>query len=93
MTIETTRMISEEVSNHMSRNLNEIKSSLNCQIQDAITTTIAEKVLPSIQKTLDMQGRGNFTVMDRRSSELQRSPEVQSTQKTWESYPKTGFTQ
>ena len=56
MTIETTRMISEEVSNQMSRKLVESKSSLNSQIQDAITTALTEKVLPSIQKTLDTQG-------------------------------------
>ena len=40
----------------MSRKLNEIKSSLNSQIQDAFTTAIAEEVLPSIQNTLDTQG-------------------------------------
>ena len=34
---ETTRMISEEISNQMSRKLNEIKTSLNFQIRDAIS--------------------------------------------------------
>ena len=37
ITFETTRMISEEISNQMSRKLNEIKTSLNFQIQDAIS--------------------------------------------------------
>ena len=50
MTVETNRMISEEISNHMSRKLNEMKDSLNYQIQDAITSAIADKVLPSIIK-------------------------------------------
>ena len=40
---ESTRMISEEIPNQMSGKLNEIKSSLNSQIQDAITTAITEK--------------------------------------------------
>ena len=66
-------MFSEEVSNQLSRKLNEIKFSLDSQIQDAITTAIAEKVLPSMQSTLGVQGRSNFTVEDRRSSGLQRS--------------------
>ena len=56
ITIETTRMISEEVSNQMSRKLNEIKSSLNFQRQDAISSAITEKILPSIQNTLETQG-------------------------------------
>ena len=43
MTIETTRMISEEISNQMTRKINEIWSSLISQIHVAITTVIAEK--------------------------------------------------
>ena len=74
VTIETTRMISDEISNQISRKLNEIESSLNSQVQDAITTAIAEKVLPFIQNTLDTQGRANYTMMDRGSSGLQEIP-------------------
>ena len=58
--IETTRLINEEISNQMLRRLNEIKTSLNSQIQDAITTAIASSVLPSIQNTLEMHGRATF---------------------------------
>ena len=72
-TIETTRMVSEEITNQFAIRLKEVKSSLNSQILDAIST---EKVLPSIQNTLDAQGRANFSVMDRRSSGLQKSPEA-----------------
>ena len=51
ITIETTRMISKEISNQMSRELNESKTSLNFQIQDAMSMAISEKTLPSIQNT------------------------------------------
>ena len=92
MTIETTRMISDEITNQVTRRLNEIKSSLNTHVQDAISSAIVEKVLPSIQNTLDAPGRANFTMMDQRSCELHRSPEARNSQKAWEICPKTGFT-
>ena len=59
ITIETTRMISEEISNQMSRKLNEIRNSLNSQIQEAINCVMTETVLPSIQKTLVTHGNVN----------------------------------
>ena len=65
ITIETTRLINEEISNQVTRKLNGIKTSLNSQIQDAITVAITRTVLPSIQNTLETQGRSNFTVVDR----------------------------
>ena len=43
ITIETTRIIIEEISNQMSKKLNEINNSLNFQIQDAISNAIIEK--------------------------------------------------
>ena len=73
ITFETTRMISEEISNQVSRNLNESKTSMNYQIQDAINNAITEKVLPSIQNTLERQGRTGLTVVDRGSNELHPS--------------------
>ena len=73
-TIETTRLINEEISNRMSRKLTEIKTSLNSQIQEAITDAITSTVLPSIQNALEMQGRPNFTMVDRRSDGLHLSP-------------------
>ena len=72
--IETTRIISDEVSNQISRRLNEINTSLNFQIQDAISNAIIEKILPSIQNTLEIQGRPNSTMVDRRSNGLHPSP-------------------
>ena len=74
ITIETSRLISEEISNQMSRKLNEIKTGLNSQIKDAITAAIISTVLPSIQNTLEMQGRPNFTMVDRESNEPHPSP-------------------
>ena len=73
ITVETTRMISEKLSSQMSRKLDEIKNSLNFQIQDAINNAITEKVLPSIQNTLEKQGRLGLTVVDRGSNELHPS--------------------
>ena len=67
ITIETTRMIDEEISNQMSRKLKEIKNSLNTRIQDAFCSAIAEKILLSIQNMLVMQERVNYTMVDRRS--------------------------
>ena len=48
VTVETTRLINEEIANKMSRRLNEIKSSLNSQIKNAVSAAIADTVLPSI---------------------------------------------
>ena len=73
VTIETTRMINEEISNQMSRRLNEIKTILNFQIQDAISNAITEKILPSFQNTLQMQERSNYTTVDRGSTGLHDS--------------------
>ena len=42
-TTETTRMISDEITNQVTRRLNDIKASLNSQIQDAISIEIAER--------------------------------------------------
>ena len=64
MTIETNRMISEEIFTQMSGKPYEIRSSVNAQTRDAIDTAITENVLPSIQNTLGVQVRSNFTVED-----------------------------
>ena len=91
MTTDTTRMISDEIINPLTRRISENKSFLNSQLQDAISTAFAEKIFPSIQNTLDMQGRGNFIAMDRRSSGLEGNPEVEITQKFWDNCPILSF--
>ena len=58
----------------MSRKLDEVKTSLNSQIQEAVTAAIRNTVLPSIQNTLEMQGRPNFTMVDRWSNGPHPSP-------------------
>ena len=73
ITIETTRMINEEISNKMSRELNEINNSLNIQIQDAFSSAITEKIFPFFQNTLEMQDRVNHTMVDRGSIGLHDS--------------------
>ena len=50
------------------------KLVLKTQIQDAITAAITNTVLPSIQNTLEMQGRPDFTMVDRGSNGLHPSP-------------------
>ena len=91
ITIETTRMINEEISNKMSRKLNEINNSLNIQIQDAFSSAITEKILPSFQNTLEMQDRENHTMVDRGSIGLQWNSEVENAQKSWENRPRKCF--
>ena len=76
MTIETTRLINEEISNQISRRLDEIKGSLDSQTRSAISAAVADNVFPSIQHTLEMQGRANFLMVDRASNGLHPSPKV-----------------
>ena len=72
--METTKIVSDEVPNQMTRRLTDIRASLNSQIQDAIRTAFAEKVHPSIQNTIERQMRCNFAVVKRKSSGLQGRP-------------------
>ena len=78
MTVETNRMISEEISNQMSRKFNEIKESLNYQIQDAISSAITVQILPSIQNTLNKHGTVDYTVMDQKSSGPHERPSTEN---------------
>ena len=91
MNIESSGIICEKITNQITRRLNEVESSLNSQIQDAIGTAIAANVHPSIQNTLGMQGRGINTVADRKSRGLQGSSEVGNFKKVGESWPISGF--
>ena len=75
-TIETIRIIGDEIASQVTRKFNDIRSSLHLQIQEAINTAITEKVLPSIENSLVAHGRANFTMEDHRSSGLQRNSEV-----------------
>ena len=59
ITIEITRIIGDEITNQVTRKFNDIRSSLNLQIQEAVNTAIPEKVLPSIGNSLVAHGRAN----------------------------------
>ena len=67
VTVETTRMISSEITSQMSRGLEEIKSALNSQIVEANNSAIVEKVLPSIQNTVKPENVYSNAKMDVRS--------------------------
>ena len=73
----------------MSRRLNEVKTSLTSQIQEAILTAIASSVLPSIQITLEMHGRANFTMVDRGSAGLH--PGLRTANSTMEDQSSSGL--
>ena len=64
ITIETARLIKNEVSNQVTQKLDEIKMDSNSQILGANDSTISEKVLPSIQNTLGMQEKSKNIAMD-----------------------------
>ena len=65
ITIETTRLINEEISNQMSKRLIEIKTNLDSQIQNAITTATTETEFPSeaekAQETWENRPKRCFT--------------------------------
>ena len=90
MTIETTRIISEEISNKKSRKLKEIRSSLKSQKKCNYHGKSRESASFHPNYT-DVQGRSKITVEDRSSSGFQRNPGSSNAQKTRENHPKSGF--
>ena len=91
MTIDTARVINNEIFSQVSKKKDKMKAELKSQLLIAINSTITEQILPSIQNTPGMQSGGYNTVVDQRSSGIQKSPELRSVRKTWENFPKTGF--
>ena len=77
-TVDTAQVINSEIASHISRKLEDFKDNLNCQNQDAINVAIVEKVLPTIQSTLEIYNAGLETNLDRRYVVLHRSPELNS---------------
>ena len=67
LTVETSRTISSEISSQMSRNFEEMQSSLNSQILDVINTAIDTRVLPSIKNAVRGQNSAKNTSLDLRS--------------------------
>ena len=76
ITIETTRIIGDEIASQVTRKFNDIRCIMNLQIHEAINTANTEKVLPSLENSLVAHGRDNLTMEDHRSGGLQNSPRV-----------------
>ena len=75
MTIETNRLISEEISYQMNRKIDELKRNLDTQITESINSAIHDSILPSIQNSLSGQNSGLGANVDSRSSRLSRNTE------------------
>ena len=78
-TMETNRLISEEISYQMNRKMDELKRNLDTQITESINSAIHDSILPSIQNSLSGQNSGLGTNVDSRSSRLSRNTEGKST--------------
>ena len=78
ITIETARLINNEITSQVTRKLDEIRSDLNSQILEVINSAITEKVLPSIQNVLGVQNPESDAIRDSQSCRLNRSPEDRS---------------
>ena len=78
ITIETTRMIKNEITTQGTRKLDEIREVLNTQILRVIHSAIAEKGLSSIPNVLGVQKLELNTTRDHQSGRLDRSPEDHS---------------
>ena len=78
ITIETARMIHNEITTQVTRKLDDCREDLNALILEVINSAIAEKGLSSIQNELGVQKSGLNTTRDHQSSRLDRSPEDHS---------------
>ena len=70
LTIETSRVISSEISSQMSRKFQEMQTSLSSQILDVINTAIDTRVLPSNKNAVRRQNSAKNTSLDLRSDGL-----------------------
>ena len=84
MTMETNRLISEEISYQMNRKIDELKRNLDTQITESINSAIHDSILPSIQNSLSGQNSGLGANVDSRSSRLSRNTEGNKQQSVWE---------
>ena len=86
MTIETARIINKENISQVSKKKDKLEAELKSQLVVATNSAITRQIFRSIQN--GMQGGGNNTVVDRRSSGIHKSPEVRSVRKTLENFQK-----
>ena len=75
ITIETVRMINNEITAQATRKLAEIREDRNSQILEVINSAIAEEVLPSIQNVLGGKESGLNSARDHLSGRIDCSPE------------------
>ena len=75
ITIETARLINNEITYQVTWKLDEIRSDLNTQILEVVNSAITEKVLPSIQNVLGVQNPESDAIRDTQSGRLYRSHE------------------
>ena len=83
-TMETNRLISEEISYQMNRKTDELKRNLDTQITESINSAIHDSILPSIQNSFSGQNSGLGTNVDSKSSRLSRNTEGKKHQSAWE---------
>ena len=83
-TMETNRLISEEISYQLNRKIDELKRNLDTQITESINFAIHDSILPSIQNSLSGQNSGLGTNVDSRSSRLSRNTEGEKHRSAWE---------
>ena len=82
-TMETNRLISEEISYQMNRKIDELKRNLDTQITESINSAIHDSILPSVQNSLSGQNSGLGTNVDSRSRRLSRNTEGKKHQSAW----------
>ena len=83
ISVETTRLITDEITQQMSRKLDELKRNLNSEITESINSAIHDTILPSIRNSLSGQNSGLGTNVDSRSSRLSRNTEGNKHQSAW----------
>ena len=89
ITIKSTGLISSEVTDQMTRKLDELKRTSNSQILETINSALNKKVLSSVQNTLERPGLRSRKNADLGSSRLNRNTGVKKRNKARENCPKS----
>ena len=76
-----------EFRSQVTKELDRIIMDLSYQTLEAINSVIADKVLPSIQKTLGEQEKGFKAIVDLRCSGLHKNSKAEQSRKTWDYCP------
>ena len=87
ITIETARMVNNEITTQVTRKLDGIREDLNTQILEIINSAITEKWLSSTKNVLRVQKLGLNTSRVHQSGRQDRSPEDQIILAIWTTGP------